>query len=166
MTCSAGSQTASSQAIAKTPRGFVTDFYKWYTPKTLRENATAAWNLAIKYKSSIFSRELAQLLREDSAAQAKCNELIGLDFDPFLATQDSAEHYQVGAVIRRSNAYRAEIYRLDGGKRSKKPDVIAEFMQKDGHWFFINFHYPDGGDLLTMLREPATPCTVPRSIKK
>jgi hypothetical protein len=58
-------------------------------PKSLKDGTDTAWNLAIKTKSSVFSPQLALALKEDSAAQAKAEgEIVGLDFDPFLNSQD------------------------------------------------------------------------------
>jgi len=78
--------------------------------------------------------------------------LVSLDFDPFLYTQEPAEHYETASIVQTKTAYRANIYRLEAGQRAQKPDIIAEFTQKDGHWFFVNFIYPGGSDLLTVLK--------------
>jgi hypothetical protein len=82
----------------------VQEFYNWYAPITLNSR-TRAWDLALERRSSVLTRELAQLLRADSAAQAKCKELVGLDFDPFLASQDPASHYEVGAIRQQRERY-------------------------------------------------------------
>jgi hypothetical protein len=96
---------AQVQRVQPTPesvRGFVQGFYDWYVPKALDHKIFRAWDLALKTKSSVFSPELAQALREDSAAQDKAEkgELVGLDFDPFLNSQDPRPY------IRRARSHR------------------------------------------------------------
>lgn len=167
MSCSLGAQVKNRQEVARSPREFVEGFYKWYVPKALSDNKTAAWNVALKYKSSVFSRELAQLLREDSTAQARCEELVGLDFDPFLNSQDPATRYDVGGMSQKKDKhYLADIYSVHSGKRNDKPSVSAELEESDGHWIFVNFFYSDGTNLLTILKSPRPVCSAPRPSSK
>jgi len=160
--CSLAAQEGSKEG-SKSPREFVQEFYKWYVPKALNSKITRAWDAALKYKSAAFSHELAQLLREDSAAQAKCEELIGIDFDPFLNTQDPANGYEVGEIKQNDKHYRADIYSVESGKRSEKSRVSADIVENKGHWVFVNFFYSDGGDLLKILKTPRSKCEAPRS---
>jgi hypothetical protein len=161
--CSLVGQAKSDQESFKDPREFVQAFYDWYAPLALKEDSTTASDIALKQKRSSFSPQLALLLKEDSDAQAKCGELIGLDFDPFLFSQDPAEKYIVGRISRKGQNYIADVYGIDHGFRSKVADVSAEFSEKSGQWFFVNFYYPKSVDLLTMLKSPRSTCTVPRS---
>jgi len=161
--CSVMSHARATPAAPKSPREFVEEFYRWYVPRAPNDNSI---EMALKFKGASFSRELVRRLKEDSAAQASCAELVGLDFDPFLNGQDPAEHYEVGKVRQKVQSYRADIHRLWSGKRIEKPDVSAEFTQYKGHWIFVNFFYPEGGDLLTILRSPRPTCSVPRPNKK
>lgn len=159
---SLGEQAKTVSEDHTSSREFIQGFYQWYVPVALSGSATAAWDIAIKRKGSEFSPELARLLREDSAAQARCEELIGLDFDPFLNTQDPADRYEVGEVSHEGQNYQAAIFSVQAGKRSEKPDVNAEFSEQEGHWVFVNFYYPDGTNLLKILRSPRPKCSVPR----
>lgn len=146
-------QTKSPHEIYKAPREFVQEFYDWYVPKALKDHAGPAWELALKYKSSVFSPEVLRALKEDSAAQTKAaGEIVGLDFDPFLNSQDPDERYEVGKVTQKGDRYWVEIYAARSGKKSEKPDVMPELVRKDGRYLFVNFHYPDGSDLLSTLR--------------
>lgn len=153
-------QTTTTQK-AFSPRQFVEGFYRWYLPIILNPQTGTASDVALKYKASAFSPELLRLLKADSAAQAGCEDLIGLDFDPFLYTQDSEGHYEVGKITQTGQSYRAEIYGVRSGVRFDKPSVIAEFTVQSGHWFFVNFIYPEGSDLLTTLRSEEK-CSSPR----
>lgn len=160
--CTLGSQTKARQRTLS-PREFVEGFYAWYVPQALSDDTNAPWKSIFVHRSGDFSHEIVQLLREDSTAQAKCEELVGLDFDPFLYTQDPEEHYEVGQINQEGKAYFAEIYGVRDGKRLTKPALTVEFSKQSGHWQFLNFHYdyPGGADLISVLRS-RPPCTVPR----
>jgi hypothetical protein len=115
---------------------------------------------AIQHKSRAFSPELRQLLKEDSEAQAKCSDIIGIDMDPFLGSADE-ESYEVGEIVKEGGNYKGEIYGVLSGKRLATPVLIAEFSGAGGHWVFVNFYYPNGTDLITGLREPRPACSRP-----
>lgn len=156
-----GAQSTSSQA-----RAFVSQFYNWYVPQALQDRAEPTWRIALKKKGEEFAPPLVRLLRADSTAQDKCEDLVGLDFDPFLNSQDPAQHYEVGEITHEGSIYKAEIYSVQAGQRGSKPDVSASLERSDGRWMFTNFYYPDGGDLVTMLKVPKLPCSAPRPIHK
>lgn len=168
----AGIRPLRAQAPSPSTRVFVTRFYSWYEPLALRDNGEPAWRIALKAKRGYFDQLLARRLQEDSAAQDQCEDLVGLDFDPFLYSQNPAEHYEVGEVRRRGKIYKVEVYRVQAGQRSNKPDVIAGLERKHGRWVFVNFYSPDGGDLRTVLRalralrDVKDPCEAPRVARK
>ncbi len=138
----------------ETPQAFAQDFYNWYVPKALNDNPGPAWDIALRYRKHAFSPELFQALKDDSDAQAKASDLVGLDFDPFLNSQDPCESYQVGSSTRKRSEYRVNVYANCAGKGKKTdvPSVVAVLVRKGGQWRFVNFEYPDGGDLLSNLR--------------
>jgi hypothetical protein len=160
--CSLGAEAQVSDRVNKSSRKFVESFFQWYVPRTNSDNPDRFWDSVLKHKRSAFGSQLYELLKEDSDAQARCHDLVGLDFDPFLYTQEPAERYVVGKIVQRGQAYLADIYAVRSGEQGEKPDVTAEFVEKGGHWFFVNFHYSDGGDLLTTLKSPRLPCSRPR----
>ena len=140
-------QGVNSGSAEDSCRRFVQGFYDWYVPKALKESDTPALDLALKVKSSAFDARLLQALREDSAARAKvADEIVGLDFDPFLNTQDLGQRYVVGKVTRKGDGCRADVHVVVSGKRSAKPDVVPELVLKQGRWLFVNFHYPESKD--------------------
>jgi hypothetical protein len=146
-------QAQGSKEVPQSLRGFVQGFYDWYVPKALSDDSNPAWNVALKTRGRCFSSELALKLREDSAAQAKAEgEIVGLDFDPFLGSQDPGKHYEVSKIAQKDESYWVDIHSVSSGKRQEKPSVIAEVVQKNGQWLFVNFHYPDGRDLLGILK--------------
>ncbi|MGA2502201.1 MAG: hypothetical protein ABSH20_31040 [Tepidisphaeraceae bacterium] len=143
------------QQLFDSARDFAQKFYSWYVPIALNEHAGPAWDFVLKQRSSSFSPELLRALREDSAAQAKSpGEIVGLDFDPFLDSQDPEDRYEVGKVTRKGDSYWVEVFGVRSGKRMEPAAVLAELVRKNGHWTFVNFHYPDpnGSDLLSTLK--------------
>jgi hypothetical protein len=161
--CSLGAGAQLTGRPKGSAREFVESFYQWYVPRAHSETADRPCEIALKYKRSAFSSQLAELMREDSTAQARCKDSVGINWDPFLNYQEVADRYLVGRITQKGQTYMADIYAVWAGEQRQKPDVTAEFVEKDGHWFFVNFHYPDGGDLLTTLKSPRRPCSRPRA---
>ncbi len=148
---------------SKSPREFVEQFYAWYVPRAQSEDSTQGWNNSLKLMRWDLSAQLAKLLEEGAAARARCKEAVGLDFDPFLRTNEPSDHYEVGNIDRIGDHYRAKIHRIVSGKRKDVPDVIAEFVRKEGRWFFLDFYNPlDGTSLVSILKAPRPKCRVPR----
>jgi len=139
---------------AEAARDFVQGFYSWYVPEALKTQEEPVWNVALKYKRTVFSPALFRALKEDSEAQARASgEIVGLDFDPFLNTQDPCDRYEVRTITPQEGGYRVDIYGVCSGKRNVKPDVVAKLAHQDGSWAFTNFLYPAiHRDLLGTLR--------------
>ena len=149
----ASSAHADDAALAASSRDFVQKFYDAYVPGALAERTTPASDFAIEHMSASFDGDLLAALKEDSAAQAKSTDgIVGLDFDPFLNSQDPAERYEVGSVKKEGTSYLVEVYAVMSGKRSADPAVIAELAYENGRWLFMNFRYPGNDDLLTVLK--------------
>jgi hypothetical protein len=133
---------------------FVRDFYRWYVPLALSSNHGPASDLALKDRATSFSAKLLQALREDSDAQKNAGEegLVGLDFDPFLNTQDPCEQYIVGKASKdKDENYVIEVYGVCSGERSQSPAVLADVVRENGNWVFTNFIY-NSRDLLSTLK--------------
>lgn len=150
----ASSAEASDSSLVASSREFVEKFYAAYVPKALAEHAGPAWQFAIDKMSASFDGGLLQALKDDLAAQAQSSgdDIVGLDFDPFLYSQDPAEHFEVGAARQEGTKYLVNVYPVISGKRSQEPGVIPELMYEKGHWLFVNFRYPGDDDLLTILK--------------
>jgi hypothetical protein len=72
---------------------FVQKFYDWYVARekalTKANGPKDVMEVAMQEKRSCFSPELLKALQEDVAAAHKSpGELVGLDFDPILNTQE------------------------------------------------------------------------------
>jgi len=132
-------------------RNFVRAFYTWYVPGHGVEDV-------LKSRRSALSPELVRMLKEDMEASAKSpDEIVGLDFDPFLNAQDVAERHEIGKATAKRDSFLVEVYGIWSGKKSEKPDVVAEVAFREGHWLFVNFHYgktelPENENLLSVLK--------------
>lgn len=152
MSCSLSAQKKESQDAQPSCRDFVQQFYNWYVRQP-------TWERALKDKRFAASAELLRLLIEDAAAQAKVTgEIVGLDFDPILNSQDPAKRYVVGKITPNGSRYWVEVYRVEAGVKDKKPSVVPEVMMQAGRWIFVNFHYkndpkyPENENLLSILK--------------
>jgi len=142
-------------------RRFVQDFYNWYVPASAHAKGPA-WDLATgsirkgfraKGKQWSFSPNLTKALHEDFLASSKNKgEIVGLDFDPFLNSQDPASRYVAQKVEQKGNKYFVSVHGVMAGKLAAKPDVIAQVEKQKGTWHFTNFIYPGNGHLLTVLK--------------
>ena len=133
-------------------RQFVQAFYDWYVPKALGGGPGAPWRAALEAKPGSFSPEIASLLRKEIRVQAQTKgEISGLDFDPFLSSQDPDDHYNVGDIVKKGDSYWVSIY---GGaaEKSQPQALVAEVSRANGRWQFRNFRYPNGKDLVSLLR--------------
>ena len=134
---------------------FVQQFYDWYIASAVNgQHKDPACEVALKKKPEVFGAELAHALRADIEAQSKSpHDLVGLDSDPFLNSQDPCEKYEVGAIAKNGATYSVEVFPVCEGQRSKKSRVVAVVAQVNGLWRFVNFKYSDQpGDLLQRLR--------------
>ena len=149
----ASSAHADDSSLAASSRDFVQKFYDAYVPQALAEHTGPAWQFAIDHMSASFDGGLLAALKDDAAAQARSSDdIVGLDFDPFLSSQDPTERYEVGTATQEGAKYLVPVYPVMAGKRSQEPAVIADVEQEDGQWRFVNFRYPGSDDLLTVLR--------------
>jgi hypothetical protein len=148
-------------------RVFVQKFYDWYTvlyskDMSKRKDQTPSDIIAMKQKRDYFDASLHNAIIEDNRESAKItDEIAGLDFDPFLNTQDTGFAYQSGNVKQVGNKFYVDIHSAQAGKSRQailKSEVaaIAEVIKVDMHWTFTNFIYPskDGkSDLKTILKK-------------
>jgi len=145
-------QTTRAMGVQKEALKFAREFYGWYVAVSGEDRKGPAWEYALKHRSGVFSTPLANALGEDLNAQSKAEgEIVGIDFDPFLNTQDPGDRYEVRGCEKRGEHYFVNIYRVRPGGLGQRPDVIAELYRAGGKWQFVDFHYPEGGRLLRIL---------------
>ncbi|HUN89330.1 MAG TPA: hypothetical protein VMU28_11090 [Terriglobales bacterium] len=146
--------TASAQQPTLSPteascRVFVQGFYDWYLPRASR--SADAYPAVLKSKAQLFSPTLVQALKQDYAAsKANPNEVVGLDFDPFLNSQDPSTKFSVSRVKVTGTKCSTEVHGITDGVNNE--EVHPELSFVNGNWQFVNFRYEQGSDLLSMLK--------------
>ena len=142
---------AAAPSDADSARGFVQAFSDWYV------KAGTDSDSALKKKPAWFSAELTQALKADAAAAAKTpDEVVGLDFDPFLNAQEVCAPYKAGEVKQAGGAY--EVAVLDScPEKPGQPAVLARLVIQGVSWMFTDFIYPARDsqpqeDLLSVLK--------------
>jgi hypothetical protein len=154
----------SGQAMAQTQapkpetaacRKFTQEFYDWYVPITKKRMKEPASNVALQRKPDVFSPGLLKALKADAEASARVkDDIVGLDFDPFLSSQDPASRYEARGVTWQGEKCAVEIWSASPAAKSKKPDAVAEVVFVRGHWEFENFRYPElSTDLVSVLAQ-------------
>jgi hypothetical protein len=132
-------------------RAVVRSFYRWYVPLALKDQPLPAWEIAVKDRGRAFNSELLEGLKEESRIQIELQDA-GLDFDPFLNSQDPSDRYIVGNTrLEGEDRCWAKVYGAPSGRKNQKAAVKAELVLKNGHWLFANFHYQKS-DLLRLLQ--------------
>ena len=149
-------QTKSSDTPPESARKFVQEFYDWYAPGVVKASERGK-QFDWRSRASDFDPALVRALKEDEEAQAKAKgDIVGIDFDPFLNSQDPCVPYKARKVVQKGDHYLVEVDLECENVAAEKPTVTAEVMAKDGHWMFVNFRYPDpkpsGTDLLSTLQ--------------
>ena len=149
-------QDASRPEDVSSCRNFAQSFYSWYVPLTKKRLNRHAFEVAIERKATVFAPVLLRALKGDAEAQQKVSDdIVGIDFDPFVGSQDPADHYDTREVTAKADSCQVEVRRNSGratSAKSAKSDVLADLSRRAGRWQFDNFRYPDlNTDLLTVL---------------
>jgi len=153
----ASSVFASAQPSVESCRKFVESFYAWYVPRVQKTPDLPI--LALKQKPEAFAPALRSALQADFEASAKVkDDIVGIDYDPFLGSQDLAERYDLRNVAIKNDSCFAEIWGKwpanPGDRQQPRPDAIAELKLDGETWQFVNFSYPyDDMDLMGNLAE-------------
>lgn len=131
---------------------FAREFYAWYVPAQARGTDRGV-EIVLKGRPEVLGQELRRALEQDSLAQSRAQgEIDGLDFDPFLNSQDPCERYQVRRVLRSGSVVKAEVYGTCRAGRGARPDAVLELVPKGGSWIIQNVRYSARSDLLGQLR--------------
>jgi hypothetical protein len=145
---------------AESSRQFVQAFLDWYVPKLGSGNPT---QMAVEQRGDDFNPNLLKALKEDLAASAKSpDEIVGLDFDPFLNSQDPGDKYSTGAGTTNGKFTSVPIYRVMSGKRAAVASGFAVLERVDDRWRFANFAYPKIGNLMKVLAQLKADRALPR----
>jgi hypothetical protein len=121
-------------------RVFVQKFYDWYWNQFADKADDASFDPrklhvyddALLLKPAALSQELIRLIKKDSARSKATGEIVNLDFDPFLNSQDPSGKYVVGNVEIANDVCHASI---------DKGHEVAELKKSGTSWLFVNFRY-------------------------
>src|SRR5262245_61353582 len=115
----------SNEGDIRVVQDFVQEFYSWYVPVAANSRSGRPSDLALNSRASAFDPSLARQLKEDSDAQAKVSgDVVGLDFDPFLAAQDPCERYEVVNVNKKAESYLVGVRGVGGCEKHDEVDLI------------------------------------------
>jgi len=144
------------QAGQKRASDYVQKFYDWYVPVAFKTTKEPSSNVAIAQRGALFDAPLLKALKEDAeASQKSTDDIVGLDFDPFLYAQDPDHKYVAGEVSESGGLYHVNVYSVRKGKRAAKPDLVAEVKPAKDSFVFTNFLYGTDGDLIAILKQLA-----------
>ena len=144
----------------------VAQFYQWYVP--LAHDSTDAGMRAVRERSAFFPTSLVVALRADSLANALSpDEVVGLDGDPFLNSQDPCERYAPIGTVQRDTQFFVAVRGSGGCASHDAPDVTVEVTPVEGHPVFTNFIYSlkPRDNLVSMLADLAGARRSPRPEK-
>jgi len=129
----------------------VAEFYAWYSP--LANDSVDAAMRAVRDRSTLFPQSLVKALRDDSLASAQStDEVVGLDGDPFLNSQDPCDKYSPTATTSRAGKFFVDVQGAGGCSAHSEADVIVEVTPVKGRPVFTNFTYsPAARDNLVAL---------------
>jgi hypothetical protein len=137
----------------------VQQFYAWYTGRTIEQDKAGStgrsWDEVLRLRPQSLSPELLGLLKDDLAAsKANPDEIVGLDWDPFLASPDPSSKFEVESAAVTNGHCSAQVNGIDHGR--KRETVMPELAQAGGAWVFVNFHYkgqpPPDENLISTLK--------------
>lgn len=135
---------------------FAQGFYDWYVQLVQKNNDEWQMKTALMNKDWPMSQAIVTALNADFEAQAQSpGYIVGIDFDPFLAAQDTCFPYKAGKVTKTGERYQVEVFGLGcSSPHPELPTVIAVVEAHKGKLTFVNFIYPDanGTDLLSELQ--------------
>jgi hypothetical protein len=137
-------------------RAFVQKFYDWYVPIT--DSRNDRFTVMLRPRRSSFNPTLWRMLVSDDEAQSRASEIVGLDFDPIVNSQDPSPEFKVVSATITGNQCRALVIGFNHGVREER--VTPELTHSDGLWIFVNFHYRfdvngkwQDGDLIQILKD-------------
>jgi hypothetical protein len=145
-------QAASPSSDTASVRSFVQDFYDWYVPNVVEDGG---YFRVLRERDWVLTTELAASLRADSLAKERADwgNLEGINFDPFLASQDPCARYEAGEIRQKGSNYDVAIHPICNSEYQKS-DVEAEVTKQGSSWRFVNFFYefyPERTDLRKVL---------------
>jgi hypothetical protein len=148
----AGCANSNPALNAESAQRAVDEFYGWYVP--IQKQTPNASMRAIHDRPALFGAEIVTALRADSVASAASpGEVVGLDGDPFLNTQDACDHYASTGVAESRGRYVVQVLGSGGCAAHSTADISVEVTPTKGNLVFTNFIYSprDKDNLVALL---------------
>jgi hypothetical protein len=146
-------QSTKAPSESEAARKAAQAFYDWYAPMAMKSSKEPAFERALREKRAALGEELAKALAADAAGQkAVPDDIVGLDWDPFLNAQDSYPRYAAGAVTAKGGAFLVAMHGVASGKRNAEVALLVEMVAKDGRYVIVNIRAEKGGDLMASLK--------------
>lgn len=139
-------------------QAFVQEFYDWYISRDVQyeksRKVRTTSDYVLQFRPDVLSPELRRLLKDDSEAQSKANEIVGLDFDPFFNSQDPSPKFEVESVSVMNDRCDAVVNGIREGEKQER--IMPELVATGHTWVFLNFHYesksPQDENLVSLLK--------------
>jgi hypothetical protein len=130
-------------------RKFVKDFYAWYLPKVERDtDPLTLIGLFKAHGNPIDDLLLAKLARDYEAQSRSPDDVVGIDYDPFLGGQDTCQGYTPERIRHDGKGlYRVVIFSRCWKTYSEDLTLLI-YQKKSGEYKIRNVLYPEGGNLL------------------
>jgi predicted enzyme related to lactoylglutathione lyase len=109
------------------------------------------WNPLTALRGDL-SPALMRALQEDrDASAANDEEIVGLDFDPFINAQDVCEGMEARAAVQRDTTMDVAVYDTCDWGHPLVPDVIYVLQRSGPRWIVVDIRYAGGQSLLEVL---------------
>ena len=120
---------------------FTQDFYNWYVSVGHQQhNDKAAAEILVEQKPDVLGGALLKALKEDFEVQRRSEgEIAGIDFDPFLNSQDPSSRFIVENVVVKNGDCLATVRGVESGQKYER--VTPELMWVGALWKIENVHY-------------------------
>ena len=116
-------------------QAFARSFYDWYTEAGQDRNV----EVVLLLKKDVLAPELYEALKADAEVTSKAEgELVGLDFDPFLNTQEASQPFDAGTAVAKGDSWWVPLT----DRKSHVLRVTAEVTCAAAGCRIANLHYP------------------------
>ena len=145
----------SSGADLRGAHDFVQDFYGWYGIEANRLDAKdPAWSTVVRMRPTALDSLFLRVLREDIQERENGPEgvISGIDWDPFLNSQDPCGRYDAGVASQVGNRYLVNVLPVCGDGASA-PILTAVLENWNGRWVIVTVRDSTGYDAVESIRQ-------------
>ncbi len=109
------------------------------------------WNPLTAIRDDLSAELMAALQADREASVANDEEIVGLDFDPFINAQDVCEGFEARAAAARDTTMDVAVYNTCDWGHPLVPDVIYVLQRRGDRWVIADLRYGGGQSLLEIL---------------